>query len=310
MNAPTTLFEAITLFSDPKLAHDFVVKLRWPNGVTCPREDCGSDRVQFISTRRLWRCKGCGRQFTAKVGTIFEDSAIGFDKWLPAMWLLSSNKNGVSSLELHRALGVTQKTAWFMLHRIRTAMQTPTYRRLTGTVEVDETFVGASPRGNHPGRVIGRRSLGPRAGKTVVMGMVERQGEARAMVVPDTKRATLVPKIRESVEPGSRVVTDALRSYDTLGREFPHDVINHAEGFARGDISTNGIENFWSGLKRTLAGTYISVRPKHLDRYVVEQEFRFNSRTEVDGTRFAQAVRQAEGKRLTYRALTKGGSVA
>jgi len=307
MKAPRTLLEAVTYFSDPEVAHKFVVELRWPDGVTCPREGCGSDKVQFISTRRLWRCKGCGRQFTAKVGTIFEDSPIGFDKWLPAFWLLSSNKNGISSLELHRALGVTQKTAWFMLHRIRTAMGTTTARRLTGTVEADETYVGGRTRGYIPGKApSGRRALGPHVGKTVVMGMVERKGEARAMVVPNVKRATLLPKIRENVEPGTRMVTDALHSYNTLGQEFPHDVINHAEGFARGDISTNGIENFWSGLKRTLGGTYISVRPKHLNAYVTEQTFRFGSRNEVDGTRFARAVRQAEGKRLTYRGLTKG----
>ncbi|MGC2296740.1 MAG: IS1595 family transposase [Candidatus Dormiibacterota bacterium] len=306
MKAPRTLLEAVTYFSDPDIAHKFVVELRWPNGVTCPRDDCGSDKVQYISTRRLWRCKGCGRQFTAKVGTIFEESPIGFDKWLPAFWLLSSNKNGISSCELARALGVTQKTAWFMLHRIRTAMQTPTARQLTGTVEADETYVGGRTRGYLGNRVTGRKALGPHVGKTVVMGMVERQGEARAMVVPNVRRGTLLPKIRENVEPGTRIVTDALHSYNTLGQEYPHDTINHAEAFARGDIWTNGIENFWSGLKRTLAGTYISVRPKHLDAYVEEQEFRFNSRREVDGTRFAQAVRQADGKRLTYRRLTKG----
>jgi transposase-like protein len=306
MRSPQTLLEAISLFSNPDLAHQYVVELRWPNGVSCPREGCGSDKVQYISTRRLWRCKGCGRQFTAKIGTIFEDSAIGFDKWLPAMWLLSSNKNGISSLELHRALGVTQKTAWFMLHRIRNAMATPAYRRLTGTVEADETYVGSRTRGYHTGHVTGRKALGPHVGKTIVMGMVERKGEARAMVVPNVKRATLLPKIRENVEPGTRMVTDALHSYNTLGQEYPHDVINHAEAFAWGDVSTNGIENFWSGLKRTLHGTYISVRPKHLDRYVDEQQFRFNSRSEGDGTRFAQAVRQSQSKRLTYRTLTKG----
>ncbi|HVC21865.1 MAG TPA: IS1595 family transposase [Candidatus Dormibacteraeota bacterium] len=307
MKAPQTLLEAVTYFSDPEVAHKFVVELRWPNGVTCPREGCGSDKVQYISTRRLWRCKDCSRQFTAKVGTIFEESPIGFDKWLPAFWLLSSNKNGISSCELGKALGVTQKTAWFMLHRIRTAMQTTTARRLTGTVEADETYVGGKTRGYIPGKApSGRKSRGPLPGKTVVMGMVERRGEARAMVVPNVKRATLLPMIQENVEPGTRMVTDALRSYSTLDQEFRHDVINHAEAFVRGDISTNGIENFWSGLKRTLGGTYISVRPKHLDRYVTEQIFRFGSRSEVDGTRFSQAVRQADGKRLTYRRQTKG----
>jgi len=306
MKSPRTLLEAVSYFADPEVAHQFVVELRWPTGVTCPREGCGSDRVQFISTRRLWRCNGCGRQFTAKVGTIFEESPVGFDKWLPAFWLLSSNKNGISSCELARALGVTQKTAWFMVHRIRTAMTTPTSRRLAETVEVDETYVGGVTPGRTPGIVAGRKSRGPRFGKTVVMGFVERKGEARAMVVPNVRRATLLPQIRENVEPGTRVITDSLNSYATVGREFPHDVINHMEGFARGDITTNRAENFWSGLKRTLGGTYISVQPKHLDRCVEEQAFRFNSRREVDGSRFAQAVRQTDGKRLTYRRLTKG----
>jgi transposase-like protein len=191
-----------------------------------------------------------------------------------------------------------------MLHRIRLAMQTPTYAPLRGTVEADETFVGGKPRGAHPGLVTGRKSLGPRAGKTVVMGMVERQGEARAMVVPDAKRATLVPKIMERVEPGSRVVTDALHSYDTLDQMFRHDVINHQEGFVRGDITTNGIENFWSCLKRSLNGTYISVQPKHLDRYVDEQELRFNTRKDSDVVRFEKVLGQVQGRRLTYSDLT------
>lgn len=185
MKTASTLVEAITQFSDPEVAHRFAIEQRWPNGVTCPREGCRSDKVQYISTRRLWRCKGCGRQFTAKVGTIFEDSAIGFDRWLPAMWLLSSNKKGISSLELHRALGVTQKTAWFMLQRIRNAMSTQTFRRLTATVEADETNIGGRTPGSHTGHVARRRARGPHVGNAVVMAMVE--GAAREMVVPDVR---------------------------------------------------------------------------------------------------------------------------
>jgi transposase-like protein len=302
----STLVEAVRYFSDPDVCLAYLVEQRWPDGkVTCPT--CGSQEVHFIATRKLWRCKAKHplQQFSIRVGTIFEDSPIGFEKWLPAIWLISSAKNGISSYELHRSLGVSQKSAWFMLHRIRLAMQTPAYALLKGTVEADETFVGGKPRGAHPGRVTGRKSLGPRAGKTVVMGMVERQGEARAMVVPDAKRATLVPKIVEGVEPGARVVTDALHSYDTLDRTFRHDVINHQEGFVRGDISTNGIENFWSCLKRSLNGTYISVQPKHLDRYVDEQELRFNTRKDSDVVRFEKVLGQAPGRRLTYADLTK-----
>jgi len=302
----STLIEAVRYFSDPDVCLAYLVEERWPDGnVTCPT--CGSQEVHFIASRKLWRCKvkHPRQQFSIKVGTIFEDSPIGFDKWLPAIWLITSAKNGVSSYELHRSLGVSQKSAWFMLHRIRLAMQTPTARRLSGTVEADETYVGGKTRGYIPGKApSGRKSRGPLPGKTVVMGMVERDGEARAMVVPNVKRSTLLPKIRENVEPGTRMVTDALHSYSTLDQEFPHDVINHAEAFARGDISTNGIENFWSLLKRTLKGTYISVEPFHLSRYVDEQALRFNTRDDSDRVRFEKVLGQVSGRRLTYSDLT------
>jgi transposase-like protein len=301
----TTLIEAIRYFSDPDVCLAYLVEQRWPDGkVTCPT--CGSQEVHFMTTRRLWRCKvkHPRQQFSIKIGTIFEDSPIGLDKWLPAIWLITSAKNGISSYELHRSLGVSQKSAWFMLHRIRLAMQTPTARRLTGTVEADETYVGGRTPGYHTGHVTGRKSRGPLVGKTVVMGMVERRGEARAMVVPNVKRATLLPKIRENVEPGTRMVTDALHSYNTLGLEYPHDVINHAESFGRGDISTNSIENFWSLLKRTLSGTYISVEPFHLFRYVDEQALRFNTREDSDAVRFEKVLGQVSGRRLTYDDLT------
>jgi transposase-like protein len=301
----TTLIEAVRYFSDPDVCLAYLVEQRWPDGkVTCPT--CGSQEVHFISTRKLWRCKvkHPRQQFSIKVGTIFEDSPIGLDKWLPAIWLITSAKNGISSYELHRSLGVSQKSAWFMLHRIRLAMQTPTARRLTGTVEADETYVGGRTPGYHTAHVTGRKALGPHVGKTIVMGMVERKGEARAMVVPNVRRATLLPKIRENVEPGTRMMTDALHSYNTLSQEYPHDVINHAESFGRGDISTNGIEDFWSLLKRTLSSTYISVQPKHLDSYVDEQALRFNTREDSDAVRFEKVLGQVSGRRLTYGDLT------
>jgi transposase-like protein len=300
-----TLVEAVRYFSDPDVCLAYLVEQRWPDGkVTCPT--CGSQEVHFITTRKMWRCKvkHPRQQFSIKVGTIFEDSPIGFDKWLPAMWLITSAKNGISSYELHRSLGVSQKSAWFMLHRIRLAMATPTHRRLSGTVEADETYVGGRTRGYHTGHVTGRKALGPQVGKTIVMGMVEREGEARAMVVPNVKRATLLPKIRENVAPGTRMMTDAMYSYNTLGQEFPHAVINHAEGFGRGDVTTNAVENFWSCLKRTLKGTYISVDAKHLDSYVDEQALRFNTRKDSDSVRFQKVLGQVPGRRLTYRDLT------
>lgn len=308
MEAPQTLLEAIQYFSDPDKARDFVVELRWPNGVACPRMGCGNADVQWISTRKLWRCKECKRQFTAKVGTIFEDSPIGFDKWLPAFWLLSSNRNGISSCELARAIGVTQKTAWFMLHRVRLAMQTQTLEPLRGYVEADETYLGGKIRNPAPGKQ-GRRARGPKTAKTAVMGMIERGGNVRAFVIPDDKSETLLTEVVKHVGPGSRVFTDAHPSYYWLSKSYAHSVINHAKEYVRGDIHTNSIENFWSVLKRTLSGTYICAREKHMNAYLDEQVFRFNSRESTDGPRFATALRGADGKRLTYRHLTSNGKI-
>ena len=308
METPKTLLEAITYFSDPQRAHDFVKELRWPNGVACPRMGCGSADVREIRGKRpRWFCRDCKREFTAKVNTIFEDSPIGFDKWLPAMWLLSSAKNGISSMEVHRALGVTQKTAWFMLHRIRLAMQDGNFEKLSGEVEADETFIGPT------GPSILRRSgikakkggRGPSYGKTTVMGIRERGGKVRAWVVPDNRRKTLLPKIFEHVTAGSTVYTDALGSYHDLRHDYVHAVINHAEKYVDGRVHTNSIENFWSVLKRTIGGTYICPRPKHLDRYLEEQIFRFNERENTDGPRFVKAVKGADSKRLTYKKLIR-----
>jgi len=272
-SSPTTLREAIAYFADADRAHAFVVKLRFPNGVACPRQGCGSANVGYISTRRMWQCKDCKKQSSVKVGTIFEDSPIGFDKWLPAMWMLAGDRNGISSHELGRAVGVTQKTAWFMLHRIRLAMKerslTPP---LSGEVEADETFVGGKTRTAWHSRA-GFRKLehGPATGKTTVFGMVERtqpghkHNRVRAMVVPDRKSKTLLPKIRENVLPGSILYTDALWSYRATETEYRHYIIDHAVRYVEGRVHTNTIENFWSCVKRTLHGTYIAPRPFHLD---------------------------------------------
>jgi transposase-like protein len=313
METPKTLLEAITTFANPEVAHDFVKGLRWPYGVACPRQGCGSADVREIRGKRpRWYCRECEREFTAKLGTIFEDSPIGFDKWLPAMWLLSSAKNGISSMELHRALGVTQKTAWFMLHRIRLAMQEGHVERLSGEVEVDETYFGASPRHRQP-----RAANLPKHGgegyqapvktyeKTAVMGFRERGGRVRAFVIPNDKMFTLYTRLRDHVEPGSTIYTDAHPGYTPADRRYVHHVINHSIEYARGHVHTNNIENFWSVLKRTISGTYICPRPKHLDRYLDEQIFRFNERENTDGPRFAKAVKGADCKRITYKDLIR-----
>jgi transposase-like protein len=308
---PSTLLDAIAFFADPERAFQYAVLMRWPNGIACPRQGCGSASVQVIATRKKWRCKECKRQFSVRVGTIFEDSPLSFSKWLPAFWLLANTKNGTSSCELGRALGVTQKTAWFMLHRIRETMRTCTFSALfSGEVEADETFIGGKERNKHGniGRQLNNTRKGPKGDKTVVFGMVQRgekgKTRVRAMIVPDTRGRTLLPRILDNVEGGSILYTDASRSYDDARGWYRHEVINHAVAYVQGRVHTNHIENFWSCLKRTLGGTYIAARPFHLDAYLDEQVFRFNEREDNDGGRFIKVLKGADGKRLTYAALT------
>jgi transposase-like protein len=248
-----------------------------------------------------------------KVGTIFEDSAISLDKWLAAMWMVANCKNGVSSWEVHRALGVTQKSAWFMLHRIRLALQTTSTVKLGGNgseVEVDETFIGGAARFMHPARK--RRMITERGvkDKTAVIGILERGGEVRASVIPNRKKHAVQGEVLANVKQGSEVYTDALLSYQGLNiRGYEHMVIDHASKYVDGKIHTNGLENFWSLLKRGLKGTYVSVEPFHLFRYVDEQAFRYNNRATKDNPmndsdRFHVAVSSIIGKRLTYAEAT------
>lgn len=304
--APTTLIEAIRYFADDDVCLAFVANLRWPGGIKCPR--CESAEHSFLATRRLWKCKGCKKQFSVKVGTIFEGSPLGLDKWLPALWMIANCKNGISSYELARALGVTQKTAWFMLHRIRLAMQTETFGKIGGEVEVDETFIGGRARFMHKNKRREKiKGTGP-MGKAAVMGLLARHGEdghstVRAKVVPNTRKKTLGPEVRQHVEAGAEVFTDALASYNDLSGDYVHKVIDHAECYAEGRIHTNGMENFWSLLKRAIKGTYVSVEPFHLFRYLDEQTFRFNTRKMTDGMRFVRTLAQIVGKRLTYAEL-------
>jgi transposase-like protein len=310
MEVPTTLLEAVKMYSNEDVARSFFVTVRWPHGVTCPT--CGCQDLYDIPERRIYRCKNKEKhprqEFSAKTGSIFEDSPIGFSKWLPAMWMLSSDRNGISSMELHRSLGVTQKTAWFMLHRIRLAMKSKTFEKLRGPVEGDETLIGAKARGGErPGDHHGRKSKGPLQGKQIVQGLIQRKGDVRAFVVSDQKRSTLVPKIKEHVRPGATIYTDSLGSYTALAKDFYHFVVNHNHEYVRGEIHTNSIEAFWSVLKRTLKGTYIAPRPAHLQRYVEEQVFRFNTRELHDTPRFVRAARGCTGKRITYKTLIDHG---
>ena len=310
--APTTLLEAIKYFANKDVAQDFLVALRWPEGIFCPR--CACTEYSYLTTRRIWKCKGCQKQFSVKLGTIFEDSPIGLDKWLPVIWLIVNAKNGISSYELHRALGVTQKTAWFMLHRIRLAMQTKTFAKMSGDVEVDETYIGGKARFMHPDRkdrmLKGRR--GGVTGKAAVMGLlsraernghsevrVEQLGEGRSLVKgPDAKRF-----VEANLELRSTLYTDGHKSYVEMQKKFIHHVIDHSMMYARGHVHINGMENFWSLLKRGIRGTYVSVEPFHLFRYLDEQVFRFNTRKTKDVARFIMTVSQIMSKRLTYASL-------
>ena len=298
--------EAVRIFANEDVALNFMAGLRFGgmDKVCCPR--CGSARVRFIRTRRQWECRethvGQPQRFSIKTNTIMEDSPLPLGTWLIAIWLEANAKNSISSYEVMRSLGVTQKTGWFMQQRIRLAMQNGDFfQKLTGEVEVDETFIGGKARNMHKGR---RKAKGRgAAGKAVVMGLLQRHGEVRTLVVDNTKRNTLQPVVREHVAKGSLVFTDALASYTGLSTEYVHSVIDHAECYVKGNIHTNGLENFWSLFKRCIKGTHISVEPFHLFRYLDAESFRFNNRKTDDGHRFLKAVGQVGGKRLTYKDL-------
>lgn len=297
---PGTLLEAVRYFTDLDVANDFLASIRWPNGPTCPR--CLGLEHSYLTTRRLWKCKACKRQFSVKVGTIFEDSALGLDKWLPAVWLTANSKNGISSHELARSLGITQKSAWFMLHRIRLAMQTGSFDRISGTFEVDETYVGGKAANMH--QVARERRITGRGytGKSGVQGA--RHRESRTVRAEVMTGEPLAANVAKWVEPGSVIYTDDASAYRGLSESYLHSSVVHDAEYVRGAVSTNGIENFWSLLKRGIHGTYVSVDPRHLSRYVDERLFTYNLRDLTDLGRFSAVLGAVAGRRLTYSALT------
>jgi len=313
MNKPKTLQQAIQFFTNYENCRDFMVGIRWSDSkVRCPQ--CDSDKVTYLENARLYRCYGDHprQKFSLKVGTIFEDSPIPLEKWLPAVWLIVNCKNGISSYEIHRALGVTQKSAWFMMHRIRLAMQTKSFLKMGGSgkaIEADESFIGGAARFMHKerrGRMITARGV---KDKAAAFGILERGGEVRVFAVPNRRKKALQSHISEHVEEGSPIYTDALMSYMGLNEKFQHDVIDHAERYVRGNVHTNGLENFWSLLKRGLKGTYVSTEPFHLFRYLDEQAFRYNHRATKDnplndGDRFEMVMSHIVGKRLTFAEVT------
>ena len=311
-NTPDTLLGAINYFADVDVATMFVANLRWPEGVTCPH--CSGKNCPYVQSRRIWQCKDCRKQFSVKVGSIFEDSPIPLSKWLPAMWLLVNCKNGVSSYEIARDIGVTQKSAWFMLHRLRMAIHAQSFDKFGGEVEVDETFIGGQARNMHQGkrdRVMKGKVAG-RSHMTAVVGAIKRTSDggpsqAAVRVIKNTRRSSVMPFVREHVSAEAAILyTDSLRSYEQhpVEPEFAHQVVDHAVSYVQGDIHTNAAENFWALMKRMLKGTYISVEPFHLFRYLDEQVYRFNNRKKSDAARFVEACAKVFGKRLTFDSLT------
>jgi transposase-like protein len=323
MDSPKTLLEAIQHFSDEQVCIDTVAEMRWPDGPKCP--ECWAEKPYYIKTQKRWKCRNCRIQFSVKRGSIFEDSPVSLSKWLPALWLLVNCKNGVSSHELGRSLGVTQKTAWFMLQRLRLVLKalnlgTKFGSNNGGEVEVDESFVGGKLKNMHRKRACMLNSIRAvadsteyvtrYANKTAVIGILDRESrQVRAKVIPNVKRETLQNEILGNVKFGSSVYTDQAVGYDNLKRRYIHDTVNHAETYVKGRVHTNGLENFWSLMKRNLAGTYVAVEPFHLDRYLDEQMFRYNNRATKDNPlndsdRFLLALSQVSNRRLTYAELT------
>lgn len=300
---PETLIEAVKHFSDLNICHEYMVRIKWPDGhIVCPK--CGGDKIGEIKSRRMFQCKAkdCRRQFSTKVGTVFEDSPLGLGKWFVAVWCIVNAKNGISSYELARHLGIAQKNAWHMLHRIRLAMQAKSFAKIDGEIESDESFIGGKRANKHRDKK-GEPNTGF-AGKAAVHGLLHRGGEVRCAVVSDVTRATLHSRVKQHVESGAVVYTDARPSYRGLDSEYVHKAIDHAITYVEGRVHTNGLENFWSLLKRCLSGTYVAVAPVHLHRYLDEQVFRFNKRKGSDRTRFMEAMFSECGKRLTYAELT------
>ena len=305
-NLPNSLIEAVRYFADADRCFEFVKGLRWADGpVVCPR--CGHDQTSFLTTRKIWKCKGCKRQFSLKVGTIFEDSSLGFDKWLPAIWLIANSKNDISSHELGRSLGVPQKTAWFMNHRIRLAMASGTFQKLSGTIETDETYIGGLAKNMHV--VDRKRKIHGTGGtdKVAIHGALERGGPVVATVIDSVSAKTLQASIRAWVESGATVYTDLATAYIGLNRDYDHFSVNHGTGeYVNGDVHTNGIENFWSLYKRAWKGTYTHNAPKHTVRYVDERTFSFNNRDLNDLERMVAVASAVAGRRLTYAELKAG----
>jgi transposase-like protein len=303
------LIEVTQYFSDKQKCIDYLTSIRWNDGnITCPH--CGKDKIYALqgATKRF-KCASCRKQFSATKGTIFENSPISLQKWFVAVYLLTAHKKGISSLQLSRDISVTQKTAWFMLQRIRFALKHKSFNApvMDSTVECDETYIGGKNKNRHVSKRVANSQGRSVKDKAPVFGLVERNGRVVAMVVKDTTKNTIQPIIEQHVTKGANVMTDEWKAYIGLNKNFNHGVVQHGEGVYKiGDIHTNTIEGFWSLLKRGIIGIYHNVSVKHLDKYVDEFEFRYNNRDLKDFAKFESMLSLAN-TRLTYQTLTANG---
>jgi len=293
-----SLLQLLDHFKEEKTCIEYLEKQRWDGEPVCPF--CGEKHI--YRTNRGYKCAKCHKKFSVTVGTVFENSKIKLNIWFAAIYLCTAHKKGISSLQLHRDLGVTQKTAWFMLHRIREIMKIKAPEMLSGTIEADETFIGGHNKNRHIGKKVKESQGRSVKDKTPVFGMMN-EGMVKTRVVKDTKASTLKPIIKSMVENGSIVVTDEWHGYDNLSSDFKHEIINHNEGqYVKNGFHTNGIEGFWSLFKRGVYGIYHSTSKQHLNRYCDEFSYRFNTRGINDVGRFSLSLTRVKG-RLTYNQL-------
>jgi transposase-like protein len=310
---PRTLMAAMAYFSDADTCEQYLASIRWPDHQPiCPK--CGKANAVKLQTRNVYQCKerGCRRQFRLKAGTIFEDSPLPLQKWFVAGWMLATCRNGISSYELARTIGVKQLSAWHMLHRLREVIKPGGNRKLCGVVESDESFVGGLLKNmhRHKRRHIKRTNIvwGNQYGanRTIVHAFLERGGEVRARVIPRIVHSEMQAHARKHIEPGTNIYTDAHQVYKGLEKDFEHQWVSHMYEYVRGNVHTNGLECFFSCLRRTIRGTYVAVDPEHLEAYCDEQAYRYTYRKDGEWERFDRLMHRVVGKRLMYSELTDG----